>query len=158
MTITLSDNDVEFLAARVRRLCEAFDYPVPEGQNDEFVVGVAGSLIGGLLCRLDTQKPIAWARWPGFSRKTGCYPQVSAFDPVIYQGWVPLMEKPMKLRGSYLDPAEGDKATPAPKPQVLRLTGVQIEQIFTPGITPPSSLHGWSRLLSSEPTASTSDP
>lgn len=59
MTITLSDNDVEFLAAHVRRLCKAFDYPVPD-RSDEFVVEVAGSLIGGLLSRFESQNPVAY--------------------------------------------------------------------------------------------------
>lgn len=54
--LVLAASDVEFLAARVRRLCKAFDYKAAEGQSDDFVVGVAGSLIGGILCQIEVAK------------------------------------------------------------------------------------------------------
>ena len=57
MSLTLESNDVAFIAARVRRLCKAFDYPMPEEQDDEFIVAVAGSLIGGVLLKIEMREP-----------------------------------------------------------------------------------------------------
>lgn len=53
MSMTLTDSDIQFMAARVRRLCQAFEYPIPDDRDDEFIVGVAGSLIGGLLVKAE---------------------------------------------------------------------------------------------------------
>lgn len=46
--LTLNMDDVAFIAARVRRLCKEFNYPIPD-KDDKFIVSVAGSLIGGIL-------------------------------------------------------------------------------------------------------------
>lgn len=51
----LDESDVEFLAARVKRLCVHFGYPIPD-QDDRFIVGVAASLIGGVLTKLELEK------------------------------------------------------------------------------------------------------
>lgn len=96
MTITLSDNDIEFLAARVRRLLKAFDYPATEGLDDEAVVRVVGTLIGGLLLHIESEKPIAWAAWPGVSRSSGQEPILSLHEPMAHPQRVPLMRQPPK--------------------------------------------------------------
>ena len=48
-------NSREFLAARLRRLFVHFDYPVPTfaASDDAALVNIAGSLLGGLLTRLN---------------------------------------------------------------------------------------------------------
>ena len=51
-SLTLSKSDVEFLAARIRRLIKTFDYHEPE-KDDRFIVEVAGSLIGGVLRQIE---------------------------------------------------------------------------------------------------------
>lgn len=58
--LLMDKSEVEFLAARVRRLCAKFSYHCPNG-DDGFVVGVAGSLIGGILTNLELaerEKPV----------------------------------------------------------------------------------------------------
>ena len=96
MPITLSDNDVEFLAARVRRLCKAFDYPAEEGLSNADVVHLAGSLIGGLLLHIESEKPIAWACWADGMNTAECVPQLSAYEPLAYPLRIPLMKQPPK--------------------------------------------------------------
>ena len=59
MSVTLESNEIAFIAARVRRLCKAFDYPIPDKRDDEFIVRVAGSLIGGVLLKIKMQEPVA---------------------------------------------------------------------------------------------------
>jgi hypothetical protein len=51
----LTADEMEFIAARVRRLCDQFAYPIP-CKDDRFIVGVAGSLIGGILSKLEMEK------------------------------------------------------------------------------------------------------
>ena len=58
--VNLDDGEAAFIAARVRRLCKTFGYPVPDAKDDEFVVCVSGSLIGGLLTDVEARKPAAW--------------------------------------------------------------------------------------------------
>lgn len=50
--LQLDKGEVEFLAARVRRLCAKFNYPAPD-KDDGLIVGVAGSLIGSILTNLE---------------------------------------------------------------------------------------------------------
>lgn len=57
--MTLSPSDVGFLAARVRRLCDTFGHKYPAKEDDEFIVGVAGSIIGSLLTNLELKQPAA---------------------------------------------------------------------------------------------------
>lgn len=57
--VNLDDGEAAFIAARVRRLCKTFGYPVPDAKDDEFVVRVSGSLIGGLLTDVEARKPAA---------------------------------------------------------------------------------------------------
>lgn len=54
----LDQEEVAFLAARVRRLCAQFDHPVPSG-SDWFVVQVAGTLIGAVLAKVGGVRPAA---------------------------------------------------------------------------------------------------
>lgn len=96
MAITLSDGDVEFLAARVRRLLKAFDYPATEGLDDEAVVRVAGSLLGGLLRCVESQDPVAWAFWADGFDAGECVPQLSSYEPMAYPQRIPLMKQPPK--------------------------------------------------------------
>ena len=58
-TLTLDANEVHFLATRLRRLCNHFGYATPD-MDDKFIIGVGGSLIGGLLTKLGVaEKQIA---------------------------------------------------------------------------------------------------
>lgn len=50
-SLTLDKGEVEFLAARMRRLLAKFGEHEPE-KDDRFIVGVAGSLIGNLLTNI----------------------------------------------------------------------------------------------------------
>lgn len=71
--MVLSASDVEFLAARMRRLCDKFGQPVSKRDNDQFVVGVAGSLIGLLLTHLEVQERNAQPAGEAVARKAGRY-------------------------------------------------------------------------------------
>ena len=53
--IELSASDVDFLAAMVKRLCAHFGYPIPDLDN-HFIVGIAASLISGVLIKLESKK------------------------------------------------------------------------------------------------------
>lgn len=55
-SVVFDPAEVEFMAARVRRLCAYFDYPTPN-QNDAFIVAVTPSLIGALLTKLERALP-----------------------------------------------------------------------------------------------------
>lgn len=50
--LLLDKEAVNFIAARMRRLCEKFGYQIP-GFDNESVVAGAGSLIGGILSKMD---------------------------------------------------------------------------------------------------------
>ena len=54
-SLTLDKGDVEFLAARVRRLLAKFGEHELE-KDDRFIVGVAGSLIGNLLSNIELKE------------------------------------------------------------------------------------------------------
>ena len=54
-SLTLDKGDVEFLAARVRRLLAKFGERELE-KDDRFIVGVAGSLIGNLLNNIELKE------------------------------------------------------------------------------------------------------
>lgn len=63
--VDLDDGEVAFLAARVRRLCKTLEYPMPDTESDEFVVRVSGSLIGGVLTKVDALKAeLRDGHWP----------------------------------------------------------------------------------------------
>ena len=94
MPMTLTDSYIHFMATRVRRLCAAFHYPIPDERDDEFIVSVAGSLIGGLLAHVESEEPIAWACWPDGMRGAGWKPTLSGYEPLAYPDRIPLMEKP----------------------------------------------------------------
>lgn len=53
--MVLTDSDVDFLAARVLRLCDWFGHSTPKTES-HFVVGVAGSLIGAILTKLEVEQ------------------------------------------------------------------------------------------------------
>ena len=107
MPMTLTDSDIQFMAARVRRLCKAFHYPIPDERDDEFIVGVAGSLIGGLLAHVECEKPIGWACWPEGMRASGATPSLWNSEPGDFPDRIPLMEKP-PAPVKFHPPAKGD--------------------------------------------------
>jgi hypothetical protein len=48
--LTLDASEVRFLAARLRRLFQRFNFPLPDGaQDDARLIGIAGSAIGLML-------------------------------------------------------------------------------------------------------------
>jgi hypothetical protein len=48
--LTLDAGEVRFLATRLRRLCKHFNFPLPEGAEDDAqMIGMAGSAIGLML-------------------------------------------------------------------------------------------------------------
>lgn len=56
--VTLSADEAAFLAARLRRLCERFDYPLPNmAASDASMIGIAGSCIGAILAGLPPGGP-----------------------------------------------------------------------------------------------------
>lgn len=63
-SLTLDKGEVEFLAARVRRLLAKFGVHEPE-KDSRFIVGVAGSLIGNLLTNIELKEKAGMVRLSG---------------------------------------------------------------------------------------------
>jgi hypothetical protein len=86
--------DLAFLAARLRRLFAHFNYPLPAfAADDARLIGIAGSVIGGLLTRWETAQPIAWVNGDDLHNKANAtiacgaerrYVNGHAYDTPLY--------------------------------------------------------------------------
>ena len=108
--VNLDDGEAAFIAARVRRLCKTFGYPVPDAKDDEFVVRVSGSLIGGLLTDVEARKPAAWMNEKRDMTYLGHY---NAGDIPLYTEHLP-------------DPAGTNTFQPRVKPWLIACFGAEI--------------------------------
>lgn len=59
VALSLSEHDMHFLACRLRRLFKHFKFPLPDfASKDASLIGIAGSVIGMLLTRWETEEPM----------------------------------------------------------------------------------------------------